>query len=241
MSEDRFNRDDRDDAFANNRGVIKSWKQLIIVVGGFLGAILALIITSAIPGAQWLTVSLVGLIFLGTGITFLKVSRTNHMLPLLCVALGAVMIFFSVTGKFFPDFHDSIGDRGHGVVMIVVALFLIIYPIASVAFVKNRYKESVEATVVRVDSHYSRSRKGHHSRTYRPVYEFTYSGRTYTVMNDLYSSGSYPMVGDVRELLIDENDPERFYDIKQMKKGIAAPVVIAVLLIAIGVYLVVAG
>ena len=49
MSEDRFNRDDRDDAFANNRGVIKSWKQLIIVVGGFLGAILALIITSAIP------------------------------------------------------------------------------------------------------------------------------------------------------------------------------------------------
>ena len=64
MSEDRFNRDDRDDAFANNRGVIKSWKQLIIVVGGFLGAILALTITSAIPGAQWLTVSLMALILI---------------------------------------------------------------------------------------------------------------------------------------------------------------------------------
>ncbi|MBO4243321.1 MAG: DUF3592 domain-containing protein [Clostridiales bacterium] len=241
MSEDRFDREDRDEAFANNKGTITSWKQLIIVVGGFFGFLFVIGIVSAIPGAQWLLGILVGLLFLGTGITFLRRTRNNQMLPVIAVIAGAAMIFFSVVGKFFPDLKESMGAKGYGVVMIVIGLFAMIYPFVYSSYVRKKYTETVEATVIRVDVSYSRSSRGHRTRTYRPVYQFTYSGREYEVMEGLYSSGAHPMVGEIRELHIDEEDPNRFFDIKQMRSKSAFSVMIAVAVIVFGVFMVVVG
>ena len=56
MSEDRFdNEEKKNDVFANNTGLIKSWKGLILVVGGFSGYMALLVVLSTIPSLRWLT------------------------------------------------------------------------------------------------------------------------------------------------------------------------------------------
>lgn len=239
MSEDRFDRDDNNDVFANNRGVIKSWKGLVLAVGGFIGFIALLTVFSMIPPLQWLTPALVGLLFLVVGIIFLKMSKTSYILPLFGVLIGTVLMFFCITDKFFPGFIDAVGDRGVGTIIIAFGIIMLIYPFAMTWYYKNSYKETVEAVVVCVDSHISRT--GHHAMTYRPVYEFTYSGRTYQVTDKVYSSGSHPSTGEVRDILIDENNPEHFVDLERMKIKSPSSYIFPVILLALGIYLVVAG
>ena len=103
MSEDRFdNEDNKDDVFANNKGVIKSWKGLVLAVGGFIGYMALLIVCSMMPSLQWLTPGLVGLLFLVVGIIFLNMSKTSYTLPLFGVLIGVVLMFWCIAGKFFP-------------------------------------------------------------------------------------------------------------------------------------------
>ncbi len=241
MSEDRFDREEeKEDIFANNKGVIKSWKGLVLAVGGFVGYLVLLTVFSAIPSLQWLTPAMVGLLFFVVGILFLKMSKTSYMLPLFAVLIGTVLMFFCISEKFFPGFIDAVGDKGAGVIIIAFGIIMLIYPFAAIWYYKNKYKETVEATVAYVDSHISRTGKGHHVRTYRPVYEFTYSGRTYQVMDKVYSSGNHPVKGEERELLIDEDNPEHFVDPERMKSRSPASYIVPAILLALGIYLVVA-
>ena len=241
MSEERFNNEEnKDDVFANNKGVIKSWKGLVLAVGGFTGYMALLIVCSMIPSLQWLTPGLVGLLFFVVGIIFLNLSKTSYTLPLFGVLIGVVLMFWSITGKFFPGFLDAVGDRGVAAIIIAFGVIMLVYPFAAIGYYKAKYKENVLATVVYVDYRISRTGKGQHVRTYRPVYEFTYSGRTYQVTDKVYSSGSHPMTGEERELRIDENDPERFVDLERMKTRSPASYIFPAILLALGIYLMVA-
>ena len=65
MSGDRSNGDNNNDVFANNRGVVKSWKSLVLIIVGFFGFIFAMTAFSAIPSLKWLTPALFGLLFCG--------------------------------------------------------------------------------------------------------------------------------------------------------------------------------
>ena len=234
MSDNRFDRDDD----ANNNGPIKSWGGLALFLGAFIGFMIMTVILSHIPSLKWLGIALVGLFFMAGGLFFLKASNSGSPAPWIAVFVGAVIMYASIKDKFFPE--SKLGDKGTGAVLIVFALIMVIYPFAKMAFAKSRCKETVEATVIRVDSQVSSDVDGHHMRSFRPVYEFMYSGRQYTVMNRVFSSGRHPMVGEARELIIDENDPEVFYDLAAMKPRITTFIIPAILL-ALAVYLIVAG
>ena len=241
MSEDRTDPNETiDDVFANNKGVIKSWKVLVLVVGGFAGYLALLVFLSVTPSLQWLTPVLFGLLFFVIGIIFLKLSKTSYTLPLFGVFIGTVLMFYSICAKFFTGFLDKIGDKGIGAITIAFGIVILIYPFAVKTFYKSKYKVSVDATVLYVDYRISRDGHGRHVRTYRPVYEFTYSGRVYQVADKIYKSGSHPVQGEERELLIDENKPEHFFDIETMGSRSPASYILPIILLALGIYLVAA-
>ena len=242
MSEDRFdNEEKKNDVFANNTGVIKSWKGLILVVGGFSGYLALLVVLSTIPSLRWLTPALVGLLFLVMGIIFLNLSKVNYIAPLFAALIGAVLLFFCIADKFFPDFLDEMGDKGIGIITMTFGLIMLLYPYAATLYYKCRYKVTVEATVAYVDYRISRTTRGYHARTYRPVYEFTYSGKVYQVSDKLYTSGSHPVQGEERELLIDENRPEHFFDAERMESKSLSKYFFPVVFLALGLYLFLKG
>jgi hypothetical protein len=135
------------------------------------------------------------------------------------------------------DIKEKYGTQMFSIGAICLGLFVLGYPIIELIHAKTKYKEIVEATVVRVDSR--RSHGKHHTRTYRPVYEFTYSGRTYTVKEEVFTSGRHPMVGEIRDLAIDENDPEVFYDFRSMSQKLVGTSIFGVAAIAVGVIIMV--
>ena len=243
MSEDRSDKEDNNDLFANNRGVIKSWKGLvlaIVAVGGFIGYLALLVVLSLIPSLQWLTPALTGLLFFVVGIIFLKLSKTSYILPLFAMLIGTLLMYIATFDKYFPIIRDTMGDKISGTVMIVYGIIMLIYPFAVNSYYKRRYKVTVEATVIYVDYHISRTRKVH-VRTYRPVYEFTYSGKVYQVADKVFSSGSHPVKGEERDLLIDENKPEHFFDPERMRDHRSlSSYVYPIILLVLGLYLIVA-
>ena len=111
MSEDRSNGDNNNDVFANNRGVVKSWKSLVLIIVGFFGFIFAMTAFSAIPSLKWLTPALFGLLFFVVGIVFLKMSKTSYNLPLIAMLIGTLLMYIAIFDKYFPDIRDTIGDR----------------------------------------------------------------------------------------------------------------------------------
>ena len=239
MSDNRFDREDRGE-ISNNEGVFKTWKGLLLFLAGFFGLCFAIVICSIIPPLKWLGIALVGLYFMIGGFIFLKSGKGASGAPWVAVFIGAVTMYMSIKDQFFPELTGKIGDRGTGAILISFALIMVLYRYVMIAYAKSKCRETVMSTVVRVDCNRSYDGDGHHVRTFRPVYEFMYAGREYTVMNRIFSSGRHPMVGESRELLIDENNPEVFYDIKAMKPTIGSFIFPAIL-VALGIYLIVAG
>lgn len=242
MSEDRTNREEND-FFANNNGIVKSWKGLILAITGilgFVGYIVLLAYLATIPSLQWLVVTLTGLLFFAAGVFFLALSKGSYNLPIFTIMIGTVLMASAISEKFFPGFIDSIGDALAGAVFAVFGLIMLLYPFIVTACIKSRYRVTVDATVIYVERNFSRARKGHHAYTYRTAYEFTYNGKVYEVKDKIFTSGEHPATGEERELRIKSKKPEAFYDLERLKRKSPLSYVFPVILLALGIYLMVA-
>ena len=236
--------ENNNDPFANNNGIVKSWKGLVLTIVGIAGFITYLIILgvlSAIPPLQWLTVTLTGLLFFVGGIIFLALSKSSYNLPLFAMMIGVLIMYVSITEKFFMSVREGLGDKATGGIMIAFAILMLLFPLIAVKYYKSKYTVVVDATVIHVEHKFSRTSRGHHAITYRPIYEFTYMGKEYNVTDKLYRSGTHPSTGEERELLIDENKPERFVDIERIKERSIGSYVGPIIVLAVGIYLIVAG
>ncbi|MBR5177660.1 MAG: hypothetical protein IKW90_02515 [Lachnospiraceae bacterium] len=228
---------------ANNNGIIKTKKGLVLAIVGGVGFIFYLIILGAlstIPPLQWLTVTLTGVLFFVAGIIFLALSKNSYNLPLIALMIGVLLMYMSITEKFFPAIREGLGDKATGGIMIVFAILMVVFPFMAVSYYKGKYKTTVYAEVIHVEHHRSRTTRGHHGITYRPIYQFTYSGKEYTVTDKVSSSGSHPSTGEERELLIDDKHPERFVDIERLKTRPVTSYIAPLIVLALGVYLMVA-
>ena len=231
------------DFLANNNGIIKTKKGLVLAIVGGVGFIFYLIVMGAlstIPPLQWLTVTLTGMLFFVFGIIFLALSKGKYNLPLIAMMIGVLLMYMSITEKFFPAIREGLGDKATGGIMIVFAILMVVFPFMAVSYYKSKYKTTVYAEVIHVEHHRSRTTRGHHGITYRPIYQFTYSGKEYTVTDKVSSSGSHPSTGEERELLIDDKHPERFVDIERMKTKSVTSYIAPLIVLALGVYLMVA-
>ncbi|HAW15383.1 MAG TPA: hypothetical protein DCW41_01590 [Clostridiales bacterium] len=241
MSEERFDNNGYDNE-DNNGKQITSVKQLVLMIGSFFGLIFAIGIVSKIPGAEWILGLLVAVLFTGAGVFALKSTRGASMLPVVFIVVGVLVGVFSVISKFFPDMRNNMPTWVIGAILIGIGALMIVYPIVALIVIKNKYKASVDATCVRLDIHRSSGGSHHrHTHTYRPVYEFTYSGRKYTVKDDYFSTGLGMSTGDVRELLIDEDDPTKFYDLAALQARARFPNIAAIICIILGIIVVIIG
>ena len=96
------------------------------------------------------------------GLVFLKMSKTSFTGPLIAVLIGTLLIYLCIFDKCFPNIRETIGDKISGAIMIAFAIIMLIYPFAVTGYYKRKYKETVIATVIHVESHFSRAGKGHH-------------------------------------------------------------------------------
>lgn len=232
------------DFFENNRGIIKSKKGLVLMIVGivvFICYVIALGVLSAIPPLQWLTVALTGLLFFAGGVVFLSLSKVHYNLPLVAMMIGILLLYMSITDQFFPAVRESLGDKATGGILIVFAILMVVFPFMAIKYYQNKYKTVVYAEVIHVEHSFSRTSRGHHAITYRPIYQFTYSGREYQVTDKVSSSGKHPSTGEERELLIDANKPEHFVDIERMKERSVSSYVAPVIILALGIYLIMAS
>jgi len=55
-----------------------------------------------------------------------------------------------------------------------------------------------------------------------PVYEIYYGGQTYTLCDNNYNNFNIPEAGDEREILINPDNPQEFYDFMRYKKELSA-------------------
>lgn len=225
--------------FEENSGLFKTWKGTLLFVGAFLGFLAAIFVLSHIPSLKWLMLTMVGLYFFAGGVFFLKMTKSSLFAPMIAVLVGVVIMYLALSEKFFPDLSDALGDTGTGAIITAIGVFFLVYPFAVTAFYKKRYKATVTATVSRVDHRYSRGGR-HTSKTSRTVYEFTYASKDYEVMDKVFTSGRYPAAGEFRELLIDEKNPNHFFDIDKMKEKSITSYIAPVIVIALGIYLIVA-
>ena len=235
--------ENNNDFLANNNGIIKTKKDLVLAIVGGVGFIFYLIVLgalSAIPPLQWLTVTLTGVLFFVFGIIFLALSKSKYNLPLIAMMIGVLLMYMSITEKFFPAIREGLGDKATGGIMVVFAILMVVFPFMAVSYYKSKYKTTVYAEVIHVEHHRSRTTRGHHGITYRPIYQFTYSGKEYTVTDKVSSSGTHPSTGEERELLIDDKHPERFVDIERMKTKSVTSYIAPLIVLALGVYLMVA-
>ena len=174
------------------------------------------------------------------GIIFLALSKNSYNLPLIAMMIGVLLMYMSITEKFFPAIRDGLGDKATGGILILFAIIMVVAPFIAISHYKNKYQTSVYAEVIHVEHHRSRTTRGHHGITYRPIYQFTYSGKEYTVTDKVSSSGSHPSTGEERLLLIDDKNPERFVDIERLKSRSATSYIAPLIVLALGVYLMVA-
>ncbi len=235
--------EDLDDFLSNNKGAIKTRKGLVLAivgVAGFFTYLGLLTVLSMNPFLQWLTPPLTGLLFFAAGVLFLVWSTGGYNLPLIAMLIGVLLMYVGITDQFFPDIRYGLGDKATGGIFIAFGILMLLFPLIAYKYYRNKYQTSVDATVIHVEHQVSRAHRGHHAVTYCPVYQFTYMGKEYRVTDTLYSDGPHPSTGEERELLIDENNPECFKDIARVKSRTVAQYIAPVIVLAIGIYLMVA-
>ena len=108
---------------------------------------------------------------------------------------------------------------GTGITLIVVGVCSIVATIAVVIRRKKKYTASVTARCVEVIERFSPSE----GRQRAGILEYEFAGEKHKVKG-AYAKYGYPHEGDVREILLDPDNAEKFHD-PQSNKGVGKTVI----------------
>ena len=128
--------------------------------------------------------------------------KVNIIIFLVMLLGGLGMMIYGIADKFhgisIPDIPDAV------MLGLFVFLGLALCIIPSLSYAKNlkRLTETVEGRCVQLQSAHGSPRKK------RPIYSFVYRGSEYIVYKNVYSNRGNPKLDEVRELLIDPEDPQ---------------------------------
>lgn len=183
---------------------------LCVFLAGIVGAILFS------RTEQMYAVACAGLCFASAGIFVLAANKKNQLpLSLLFVFVGLGMIIIPLLLRYqeaHPERKPIISEDLP--IILVMILFVIIGAFLIFSTIWNRVRQKRLCTepvqVTCIDLKTRRSSKG--NTLYAPVWEYYYSGRTYTKVSSSASNVGYPNIGETREYFIDPNDPENLYN-----------------------------
>lgn len=181
----------------------------------FFLIMLVLIVISAKSGNTENAVICFGLVFIVTGlIAFFtpKPSIENSpalIFPLVGTCAVVIPLMMKYGGFEFDMTEHTAVIIVSGVFMLIGAGFIII-PTINYAKKKKNYVP-ITAVCRDLDSHISRSSKGHRTRVYAPKWEYYYNGEIITIQSRTYSNIDVPEIGGEYDLLIDPKNPKKFY------------------------------
>lgn len=154
----------------------------------------------------------------------IKSKVSNRSWSVFIMILGAGL----VTGSVFSLVSENVWQRVQfgfiAVFGVAASAVLILYQVLYMVFVKNRYKDTVEAACVSVDSYREVGPRSSHN-VYRSEFRYTYNGQHYVSALPGYNKHYKAEIDEVRILHIDENDPNVFYDMKVIRRQSLVPLV----------------
>ena len=181
----------------------------------FFLSMMGAITVTASTGHTALCAVCFGLLFFVAGIfAFCSPKPSLKNAPALIFSvIGAGIIVLPLLVK-YTDIEENIPDEI--IPYIVVSAFLIIglcfliFPTVSFVHKKNTYTP-VMAVCRELDMRWSRSKNGGRRRVYAPTWEYYFDGQYYTVKSNSYSNIDVPKEGEEYELLINPDEPEKFF------------------------------
>ena len=212
----------------------------IIMIVGIIGGII--LCFGGGMFAKWLAL-------VGMGITFLSASvpemfyelksKKKRNVPFLSIFVFSGLLMF-VGGLILrfgsTDFHNAIASHGAllvGILLIVIGVGIYAGVIYGKVTAAKYCTYPVMAKVV--DLRVSFDSDG--DRTYMPIYEFQFKGETRQIHNNTYSNIGVPKLGEVREIFIDPENLDEYYEKKQQKGHSIFLYVVGAIFIAIGVFI----
>ena len=214
----------------NVGGIVAS----VVFLAWFLGSLGGLIYFSKANNGV-MAVAILGQYFLVFGviavISGIK-SRTFQPVTLIFPVVGLALI----AGAFIYGFGLKVAMAyiERYLPYFILFVFLVVgICVVCHAFLCHRHKKqvcnySIMATCVDLSQRWHKGR-----RTYCPVYEIYFRDQTIRLCNHVYSTANNVAVGESKELFINPQNPEEFYEEKQEK------IVLSVLYIVGGMFIVV--
>lgn len=185
-----------------------------------LGSFAVIILCALIEPLRWICVPVTGQLMAGLGLAFLIKSKKRFKTVcfyLVFIIVGVLLFVASLLSKFVPGFEPP-KETVAGIVMFV-GLCAMVWPIISYNYDKKKCTEEVEAECI--DLIRNRSSQSGGSRSYTPMYRYTYRGKVYEVCNSSYTNYGNPYVGERLTLYVAPEDPEYFFDKRRsLKSGI---------------------
>ncbi|MCR5109337.1 MAG: hypothetical protein K6B38_00265 [Ruminococcus sp.] len=192
----------------------------VILASWILGTLIALFKIPDNGDRSWKTIFAVGQFFAGIGL----VTTVSELIKR--KFLNAVTSAFIVTGGVMV--YEALKYRSAGlhereqiikavpfIATLGIPLFCLAIMIHSIAYPKHMRKMCTMpvtgiCTEVRMVTRYKDGRKYHR---YIPVLEISFNSEPRQIfLNEERSEDSCPMVGQQKQIMIDPNDPENFYD-----------------------------
>ena len=194
----------------------------IAFLSWFVLSIVGLIVSAKVGQPGW-TAILFGQYFVVFGMVGL-VSEIKSGFRHPIMIIFAVIGFWVVICGFLWQFGDEvlkenvvyhIPNMMAGVFMLVGIPLLVQIVVEKLEQKKCTY--AVQGKCVEVKWHYGSSSNGGSTKTYCPVYEYYYNGRTYTGSQGVYTNIIRVSEGEYREIFLNPDKPEIFYE-KQMSR-----------------------
>lgn len=178
------------------------------------------IIIAAKMNCGWLMELTMGIMFSYVSVRILtkdiKAGKGASYIPVIAGICGVGMLALGIFTLFGTEemkvAFDSYSDIFLCSTMLIVGAGMIIGNIISRCSAKKKYTYAVQAKCIQLLS----PRDGHNvPRRLSPVYEFYYNGKTHRVMNSSFSNRGNPRAGEVREIFINPENLDGYYDPKR--------------------------
>ncbi|SEP99870.1 hypothetical protein SAMN02910369_01007 [Lachnospiraceae bacterium NE2001] len=202
------------------QGILKGPEMVAVLVIGVA------IVVAAKMNLPWLLGILSGVLFGYIGIRLFirenQIGKGHSAYSIISTLCGIVLTawgLFNLLGSADAKAaFDSHNDLFLIITFIIVGLGMIIGSLVSSSKSKNKYTVPVQATCIELKT--PRNGSGVPVKL-SPVYEFYYNGETRRVFRSTYTSKHNPAAGEVREIFIDPEDLDGYYEPIRDKKNSA--------------------
>ena len=209
--------------------------------------ILAIVlVVFAMRDNTFMTVFLMGVMFTYVSVAVISKDLKNKKGVQLVAAVAGICGLGMLAYAFFLMFgskamKDSF-DANNGIIAcissIVIGLFLIVGNLIGKSKSKGKYTYPVQAKCVELLS----PRHGSHvPAKLTPVYEFYLNGEMKRISNSTYSNKGNPKAGEVREIFIDPDKLDGYYDPQRSGSISISMIILGSFFIAMGILLLVLG